>query len=1028
MKICNHVNTPNCVAEAVSYPPSRDRLGDVLNVLEACQLIDELQEDESCPYADWLREASEVDRDELRKEREKRSAKYGIEIRKDGHLTKPSKYSDLSDEEFGDPVNYRYPIDKEHIRAAISYFPQKGNYDKYTQVKSRRVIWNRIIAAAKKFGIEHKFNPDSPVDRLLNPELKRWAKANAGMGVESVETALAAIEEANSIPELLALESDIAVSRSVDADPSRWDEALARSHCKLKALAEKQGLEEIADSYTSKPEIIESKDGRLLVTGTFARVGIPTANRRVYPQSVWDANEEHISDMLVNGKLVGQDNHPVDGHTRLSDLNIVFKDIWQEGDEMRYEAVIPNTPAGEILKELIDIGVGVELSTRGYGSVKKADWNGLEDCYVVQDDYVLVAIDPLMEGAAVGTYMVPHDYAVSGVDYETSKAAESVEHDKSAVESPFEQTTDKEENTQMRKRVIAMLENSIKLAEAIGNEEVVATAKAALEALRAVESDEGEEFESALNAALEAIDAVAAACDEGSKNEQKEEKEISKETPQPTNEGVDLSEATKLLDHIKEVEKKIAEREARREMIEARDAKVEELMAGAEGLSEAYAAKLRSALMEEETADEVVKTYKRLYPVMQEASKAVEAGNVGIHIRSRDRTASITGELRERPNTVNEAVEQLVEGLVNSGVPDTGAHDPSNKVWVFRRIIENYASEHPFYLESLTRDGYARWRALSETTTSSDIAVGAPYILPLFREVFPKLVALELCSVQPIDRPDAKVFYKDAKTDPGDLALDTEANFDSTYADHTEGGASAKIKMVISSASVSATSKSLEATWTTELMQDLQAYHGMDAEAELLRDAADEIAREINYTLLEDMRVNCTGSTSRTFGTIPPTGSNYTGREWDQRLADFISRAAGDIADKTYRRPNWIVTDPVTASRFSALNTFVAAAPDEQNEFTLDVVYEGVLSNRWRVYSVGWFTDNTIMIGYKGADWNDAAYIYAPYIPVYISPGSYNTSTLVASRAVLTRFAKYFVNTNMVGRLTISATEGTDLT
>jgi len=272
------------------------------------------------------------------------------------------------------------------------------------------------------------------------------------------------------------------------------------------------------------------------------------------------------------------------------------------------------------------------------------------------------------------------------------------------------------------------------------------------------------------------------------------------------------------------------------------------------------------------------------------------------------------------------------------------------------------------------------------------------------------------------------VFFLNPLAEPSDSRLDQSANFDSTYADHTEAAAKAQVGLSITNASISATEKSLEAKWTSVLQQDLAAYHGLNAEDELLNIAANEIAREVNYTILEDMRSNASGS-SMTFGTAIPDGSNYTGREWREVLAEFISRAGGEIASKKYRRPNWLVCDPIAASRFSALNNFVAAAPDEQNTFGIDVTYEGVLSNRWRVYSVGWFTTDTIMLGYKGQDWNDTAYIYAPYVPVYVSPSSYNTSTNIASRSVNTRYATYLVDGDFFGLVTIdSGIAGTDLT
>jgi len=812
----------------------------------------------------------------------------------------------------------------------------------------------------------------------------------------TIESVLADIAQAETLSDLMAIETDLTMMMEGVEDKKPWIEGLTYLRNKMEEVAKANGLEEISDTFADKPQVAESEDGRLLVTGAFARVNVPTRNRRVYPQSVWDANEEHIKQMLENTKLVGQDNHPAWGGTILSEINIIFKKIWQDGDVMRYEGIIPRTRAGKDLEELINLGVGVELSTRGYGSQKSGEWEG-EECDIVQDDYRLHAIDVLMNGAALGTDM--------------RKKSESSESHLESIKESVQPTT--KECIAMRSRVIKMVEQSIRTAEVLGLTEVAESLRSNLDALNTVKDDD-ENLESVLDNATKALDEATLKF-ENAKSEGDKELDAK-------------------LARFEAMEARMEAREKAESIKEARDAKVEELMAKAEGLNDKFSTRLRSSLSACENAEAAASLFEALFPVMKEASEIADKENVAIHVRSGNETAALTGERRERPKTVREVKEQLIEGLCN----DTGWENTSNvpiedlspgdHVRNFRILLDNYQREYPAYFSALTAEGYARHLALTEQTTTGDIAVGAPFILPIIRRTYPRLVALELCSVQPMDRPDGKVFWLNAKTDSGDLRLDVESNFDSSYADHTEANASAKVKMEIASESITAVSKSLEGTWTTELAQDLQAYHNLNAESEILGIAADEIAREINYTILEDMRVSATGSTSRVFGTGIPASSNYTGREWDQRLVDFLMRVGGDIADKVYRRPNWIVCDPTTASRFSALNTFVAAAPDEQDAFTVDVTYEGTMSNRWKVYSVGWFTDNTVLMGYKGADWKDVGYIFAPYILAYLSPAAYNTSTLVASRATMTRYATFMANSDMFGILTIQSGPGTELT
>lgn len=110
--------------------------------------------------------------DENKKAQESRSKKYKISIKENGHVTKPGEYSDLDDEDFADPVNYKYPIDEEHIRAALSYWAMDKNRKGYTE-EEIKIITKRILNAAEKYGIE--------IDKdkwEFSMEISRWPFAN----------------------------------------------------------------------------------------------------------------------------------------------------------------------------------------------------------------------------------------------------------------------------------------------------------------------------------------------------------------------------------------------------------------------------------------------------------------------------------------------------------------------------------------------------------------------------------------------------------------------------------------------------------------------------------------------------------------------------------------------------------------------------------------------------------------------------------------------------------------------------------
>ncbi|MDA8170310.1 MAG: hypothetical protein M0Z48_00575 [Nitrospiraceae bacterium] len=82
-----------------------------------------------------------------------RAKKHGIGMKAGGNRTKPSRYKDIPDDEFADPVNYRYPLDEEHIHAALAYWANPHNREQYSSEEVKKIT-ARILAAAKKHGVE----------------------------------------------------------------------------------------------------------------------------------------------------------------------------------------------------------------------------------------------------------------------------------------------------------------------------------------------------------------------------------------------------------------------------------------------------------------------------------------------------------------------------------------------------------------------------------------------------------------------------------------------------------------------------------------------------------------------------------------------------------------------------------------------------------------------------------------------------------------------------------------------------------
>jgi len=128
------------------------------------------------------------DREALRKKAQQRAKKWGIAVRKDGHLTPPSEYGDVP---YADPVNYRYPIDTpEHARAALNYISKEKNYRFYVG-KGLKVVVERIVRACLKFGVTVKYNPT--IMKGLPESLKKRLEGYEKM--EELEEKIKALEK-----------------------------------------------------------------------------------------------------------------------------------------------------------------------------------------------------------------------------------------------------------------------------------------------------------------------------------------------------------------------------------------------------------------------------------------------------------------------------------------------------------------------------------------------------------------------------------------------------------------------------------------------------------------------------------------------------------------------------------------------------------------------------------------------------------------------------------------------------------------
>ncbi len=197
-----------------------------------------------------------------------------------------------------------------------------------------------------------------------------------------------------------------------------------------------------------------------------------------------------------------------------------------------------------------------------------------------------------------------------------------------------------------------------------------------------------------------------------------------------------------------------------------------------------------------------------------------------------------------------------------------------------------------------------------------------------------------------------------------------------------------------SSADVSAEKYALAVAWTSEAAEDLRATHSLDAEAELIDAVAGDIVRELDRAVLADMLANATGG-AVTWHTTKQEG--FTETEWRRTIYDAVVDANNAIYKKRYRGADFLVADPDTVGRLEKLEDFHLS---DEAQASIGVQLVGRLNNRWDVYKAAGFTADRILLGIRGD-----GYVYAPYVPLSLTPAHYDAATDTWVRALRTRAA-----------------------
>ena len=233
-----------------------------------------------------------------------------------------------------------------------------------------------------------------------------------------------------------------------------------------------------------------------------------------------------------------------------------------------------------------------------------------------------------------------------------------------------------------------------------------------------------------------------------------------------------------------------------------------------------------------------------------------------------------------------------------------------------------------------------------------------------------------------------------------------------------------EVSFKLDSVTVSVTERKLRATWSPELSTDVSAFHNIDAEAELTSILSEQIAAEIDRGILRELRKVAPWQARfdvNGWRRQAAFSTKYTQKDWNQELMTKVNQISAQINKATLRGgANWIVVSAEISALLDNLEYFhVTDASAEQNQYNMGIEKVGSLSGRYQVYADPYAPHWSMIIGHKGKSLLDTGYIYAPYVPMQLTPTMYNPFNFAPIKGIMTRYAQKVVNNRYFGHVRV---------
>jgi len=243
-----------------------------------------------------------------------------------------------------------------------------------------------------------------------------------------------------------------------------------------------------------------------------------------------------------------------------------------------------------------------------------------------------------------------------------------------------------------------------------------------------------------------------------------------------------------------------------------------------------------------------------------------------------------------------------------------------------------------------------------------------------------------------------------------------------------------ELDLILKSEPIVAKTRKLKAVWTPELTQDLNAYHSVDAEAELTSMLSEYVAMEIDLEILDMLIQNADtteywsarigwefDTTTSTFINSAVNNQAYVKSTWFQTLGVKIQKVSNKIHQKTLRGgANFMVVSPDVATILESIPGYMVDTDGDKMSFAMGVTKAGSFANRYTVYKNPYMLSNVILLGFKGGSFLESGAVYSPYVPLIMTPVIYDYINFTPRKAVMTRYAKKMIRPEFYGRVAIA--------